>query len=259
MVFMGRQQKDLIGQKFGRLTVMALHEERNQYELERKLAGEIKQNRKFYICTCDCGNENISVSHSNLASGHATSCGCYHREKTKMVAVTYLKKYNEYDLSGDIGICHLDDSNEKVLFDIEDYDLIKNILWKLDESGYARGYDVVSKKYIRMHKIITNTNKDTIVDHINMNKLDNRKENFRFATHSQNRINSPVRSNNTTGIQGVTFENNKWRSRITVNNKSIHLGVFDDFNDAVITRLKAEKKYYKEFAMQRHLFDKYGI
>ena len=128
-----------------------------------------------------------------------------------------------------------------------------------DECGYARGYDVKTKRLVRMHKIITNTDKNTIIDHINRDKLDNRKENFRYATKSENRINSKTRTDNVSGIQGVRFEEGKWRVRISVNGKYVHLGMFNDFEEAVKTRLEAENKYYGEFAMQKNLFEKYGI
>ena len=110
-----------------------------------------------------------------------------------------------------------------------------------------------------MHKIITGTDEYITIDHINREKLDNRKENFRYATKSENRINSKIRTDNTSGIQGVRFEQGKWRARISVNGKYVHLGMFDNFQEAVKTRLEAEKKYYGEFAMQINLFEQYGI
>lgn len=180
------------------------------------------------------------------------------KEQQSKVAMKF-KKYNKYDLSGDYGICYLADTELKVFFDLEDYNLIKNILWKTDECGYARGYDVKTKRLVRMHKIITHTDENTIIDHINRDKLDNRKENFRYATKSENRINSKTRTNNTSGIQGVRYEEGKWRVRISVNGKYIHIGMFNDFEEAVKARLMAEKKYYGEFAMQINLFDKFGI
>lgn len=240
------------------MTVLKLDEERNIKELNRKLNGEIKQNCTYYICQCSCGNVK-SISKSNLQNGHTTSCGCYMKEQQSKVAMKYFKKYNKYDLSGDYGVCYLADTELKVYFDLEDYDLIKNILWKTDECGYARGYDVKTKRLVRMHKIITNTDEDEIIDHINRDKLDNRKENFRYATKSENRINSKTRTNNTSGIQGVRYEEGKWRVRIFVNGKNIHLGMFDDFDEAVKVRLMAEKEYYGEFSMQINLFDKYGV
>ena len=53
--------------------------------------------------------------------------------------------------------------------------------------------------------------------------------------------------------------NNKWMSSIEFNKKYIYLGRFIVKDDAIIARLKAEKKYYGEFAPQRHLFEEYGI
>lgn len=52
---------------------------------------------------------------------------------------------------------------------------------------------------------------------------------------------------------------NKWVAQITVNYKNIHLGTFEDKEDAIKRRLKAEKEYFKEYAPQQHLFEKYGI
>lgn len=249
--------EDLTGKTFSRLTVLKLDEERNFSELNRKLNGEIKQNGTFYICKCSCGNIK-SVSSSNLKSENVTSCGCYQKEKMQEIAMKR-KKYNKYNLLGEYGICYLADTNKEVCFDLEDYELIKDILWKTDECGYARGYDVKTKRYVRMHKIITGTDEYITIDHINREKLDNRKENFRYATKSENRINSKIRTDNTSGIQGVRFEQGKWRARISVNGKYVHLGMFDNFQEAVKTRLEAEKKYYGEFAMQINLFEQYGI
>ena len=53
--------------------------------------------------------------------------------------------------------------------------------------------------------------------------------------------------------------NDKWLAAIGVDNKFIYLGYFNKKKDAIIARLKAEKKYYGEFAPQRYLFNKYGI
>ena len=60
---------------------------------------------------------------------------------------------------------------------------------------------------------------------------------------------------------GVNWERrrNKWRSRIVVDEKEIYLGTFQNKEDAIKARLKAEAKYYGEFAPQRHLFEQYGI
>ena len=242
--------EDLINKQIGRLIVLELDHYRNEQEIQRKEKGEIKNNKIYYVCQCECGNFK-TVSRTELQNKKDLSCGCLTREK--------IKKYNRYIFLEDYGICFLADTNKEVLFDLEDYDKIKNIFWKTDECGYARGYDTITKRYVRMHKIITDTDQYTIIDHINRIKTDNRKKNFRYATKSQNRLNSKNRTNNTSGIQGVRYEQGKWRARITIDGKYKHLGMFEDFDDAVYARLQAEKKYYKEFAMQKHLFKQYGI
>lgn len=260
MIKRNKSFQDLTGQIFGNLLVIGLDENRNNIELNRKINGEIKQNKTYYLCKCNCGNpEILSVSSDNLKSKHTTSCGCYHKSQMSNLAMRCFKKYNTYDLTAEYGICYLNDTNLKVTFDLEDYPLIKNILWNTDECGYARGYDTKSKRLVRMHKLITNTDENVLIDHSNQNKLDNRKTNLRYATKSENRINSKLRTNNTSGVQGVGFERGKWRARITINKKYIHLGIFDKFEDAVIARLKAEKEYFGEFAPQRHLFEIYNI
>jgi len=65
--------------------------------------------------------------------------------------------------------------------------------------------------------------------------------------------------NNKTGITGVCIEKGKYRSDITYNKKRIFLGYYNNLEDATVARLKAEKKYFKEFAPQKHLYKEYGI
>jgi hypothetical protein len=63
-------------------------------------------------------------------------------------------------------------------------------------------------------------------------------------------MNHIISSNNTSGISGVNWDKNlqKWRARITVNYKRINLGVYANFEDAKIARLKAEEKYFGEYS-----------
>lgn len=103
--------------------------------------------------------------------------------------------------------------------------------------------------------------KNYVVDHVDRNKKDNRKSNLRFASLSNNRINSKLSSSNLSGIIGVSFEKDskKWRAFIKKNKKMIYLGRYLNFEEAVKARLTGEKKYYKEFAPQKHLYLKYGL
>ena len=99
-------------------------------------------------------------------------------------------------------------------------------------------------------------------DHINRNPLDNRKENLRPVTPTQNAQNNSLRYNSRSGIIGVNWHKRDevWESHIGVNNKVLYLGRFNDKNDAILARLNAEIKYFGvEFAPQKHLFEQYGI
>lgn len=67
--------------------------------------------------------------------------------------------------------------------------------------------------------------------------------------------------NNTSGVTGVSYNKKakKWTATIKKDNLTIRLGQFLDKNDAIIKRLKAEIKYFGEFAPQKDLFDEYKV
>lgn len=88
------------------------------------------------------------------------------------------------------------------------------------------------------------------VDHKNRNTLDNRIENLRLATSSQNQSNKGMRSDNTTGVRGVTWHkaSKKWRACISINGEHKHLGTFVNQDDAICAYNKAALLYHEEFA-----------
>jgi len=83
------------------------------------------------------------------------------------------------------------------------------------------------------------------IDHINHNRNDNRIENLREATGLDNNRNQSLNPTNSSGACGVSWhkQRNKWRAFVWLNNKQKHLGLFDDFDDAVAARLAANKQY----------------
>ena len=83
------------------------------------------------------------------------------------------------------------------------------------------------------------------IDHINGIKTDNRIRNLRDVTSSENKMNRGKQKNNTSGVTGVMWFTpaNLWTARIMHNKKVIDLGYFRNFEDAVLARRKAEKKY----------------
>lgn len=77
------------------------------------------------------------------------------------------------------------------------------------------------------------------IDHINGEKLDNRVENLRVATPTQNEWNKQR--------VGVRFESGKWRAKFTYQNKQYHIGMFDTREKAETAYLKTVSKYRQEF------------
>lgn len=89
-----------------------------------------------------------------------------------------------------------------------------------------------------------------VVDHINRNPLDNRRENLRLCTHRHNTWNGRAHSDGRTGIRGVSYRKKEktWVAYISINRKWTHLGYFKSKRKAVAVRKLAEKKFYREFA-----------
>jgi len=86
------------------------------------------------------------------------------------------------------------------------------------------------------------------IDHINGVKSDNRIENLRCATSSQNGANSRVSSNNTSGWCGVYKQGNIFRAQIHVNRKTHCLGTFTDSREAALAYNYAAEKFFGKFS-----------
>ena len=88
------------------------------------------------------------------------------------------------------------------------------------------------------------------LDHENDKKGDNRYDNLREATQSQNNHARPKPRHNTSGVVGVSWNRfcNRWVAHISVNGKSKHLGLFTDIASAKAVREAAARKYFGDFA-----------
>jgi len=85
------------------------------------------------------------------------------------------------------------------------------------------------------------------IDHIDGDRSNNRIDNLRIATRSQNRANSGTSKNNTSGIKGVNAHKNRFHARIMHNGTAIHLGSFKTVEEAAKARREAAERLHGEF------------
>lgn len=215
-----------IGSHFGKWTV--LEKDKNKYG--------------YSICQCMCGTIR-SVRNHCLTHDLSLSCG-------KCINKSY-KKGNVYDLTQDYGIGYTTNTNHPFLFDKEDYDLIKNYSWRED----GRGYIVTTlnnylksghNRTLQLHQLVKGVelsskfDKLKVIDHKNLNKADNQKNNLIITTQQNNVINRRVQKNNTTGATGVYIIGNSYRGCIVFNGKQYSKG-FPTMEQAIEWRKEQEK------------------
>src|SRR6476660_298673 len=109
-----------------------------------------------------------------------------------------------------------------------DFAELSTIRWVLSVGGYAD-----SSSCGTMHRLIMNYPDGMIVDHINGDPLDNRRENLRIVTHHQNAMNSARRSDNKTGYKGVAvLQSGLYRAQVIRLGVVHHLGIWTDAKSA---------------------------
>lgn len=234
---------DLTGQKFNRWTV--------------KRFAYIKNHKAYWYCDCDCGTKDAIVAGKSLKAEESKSCGCLQKERASEICKNK-RKYNDYDITSfDYGVGYTSNTGIPFLFDLEDYNLIKNYTWYEDKDGYILSHTETGT--IRLHRLVILKedikNQSIKIDHRYGVKYDNRKSELRIATIQENNRNKTYVSSATSGFIGVSYrkDRQKWRAYISVNNKQIPLGSYVMFTDAVKARLEAEIKYFEEFTYAFHV------
>lgn len=157
----------------------------------------------FVDCICVCGTIKKKIRVDALCSGQTRSCGCLAVENGRIQG-TASKQLNSYKFFDDYGVGYTNNRNAYgenfFLFDLEDYDKIKNYCWCFDKDGYL--FTMSDHKNIKMHRLILDCPKGLEIDHIHYiggrsTKNDNRKYNLRVCTHKENCTN---RIDKSTGI-----------------------------------------------------------
>lgn len=139
--------------------------------------------------------------------------------------------------------------------DAEDYEALMAFNWCRHNAGYAcRNTKNPPRKIVLMHRVITEAPDGMEVDHINGDRLDNRRCNLRVCTKQQNVLNQGKRSTNTSGYKGVTWRESKqrWVAQISIrrDGKSAtqYLGLFTDPAEASEVYKAAALRIRGEFA-----------
>lgn len=129
----------------------------------------------------------------------------------------------------------------------DDYNLVRQYSWTLGNHGYAQAR--IGGKYLLMHRVIMNPGPNLVVDHINHDKLDNRRENLRICTQAENMMNqnSNVGSSR---FKGVSWNKrtNKFEASVMRNLIRFHLGYFDSEKEAARAYDDKARELFGEFA-----------
>lgn len=155
--------------------------------------------------------------------------------------------YQRYEIKEDFAEIYIRSKGSYViaLIDIEDVDKCKNLgIWSLAKNGYISN----CKTGIYLHRFVMNCPDNLEVDHIYHNLLDNRKSKLRISTSSEQKMNTKIRKDNTSGHRGVWFDTSrqKWCARVQNKNKRV-MKRFDELEDAIAFCEEKRKELHQEF------------
>ena len=135
----------------------------------------------------------------------------------------------------------------ETIVDDKDYYKLKRYSWWFNTNTYVVGK--INKKSLLLSRFIMNCPKNKIVDHINGNRLDNRKSNLRIITRAENAQNKLSKINGSSKYIGVSYNKNlsQWKASITYNRTEMYLGRYSTELEAVHARDIKAKELNKTF------------
>ena len=137
--------------------------------------------------------------------------------------------------------------------DAADYVRLKDYTWFMSKEGYAVGFVPNGDGQFKlqyMHRLILQPDPGELTDHINGDRLDNRRENLRTATPRQNMQSKRVSGLSETKLKGVSRHKarGKYHARIQLEGIRYHLGFFEDAETAALAYDEAARRLFGEFA-----------
>lgn len=207
-----------------------------------------------WLCECSCKDHNlIIINGTHLRSGATLSCGCLGQERrqnantkhdktgTKLYRIWINMKSRCYNPNNEFYYCYGRKGIELCDEWKDDFESFYN--WSI-----LNGYD---------------ENLSSLECSIDRIDVDGNycPQNCRWVDSFCQAMNHGIQKNNRSGVRGVKWQSEagKWYAQIDIKNKRIHLGSFNNKNDAIIARLKAELKYLGDSAPQKYLFEQYKI
>ena len=176
---------------------------------------------------------------------------CGFEERNKSNSETFKKMYRNRrpeihvkDMPIGSSVIPLGINGDYAIIDQSDHDLISNYNWSITSNGYA-----FSTIVGYMHRFILSPKENEFIDHINHNKLDNRRANMRICNNQENSWNM-IPKKGTSKYKGVSWnkQEKKWCAQIRIKGLQTKIGFFEDEIEAAKSYDKAAKKHFGEFA-----------
>lgn len=138
------------------------------------------------------------------------------------------------------------------LVDDEDYGRVSAYTWSTSTTVQKRNYahSLINGKFIKLHRFILDAVPSTFVDHINGDTLDNRRQNLRLCTKTENNRNCVRKRTSESGYKGVHLSkrDGRWAAKTCVNRVRKHIGYFKTVEDAARAYDAAAKAFHGDFA-----------
>jgi hypothetical protein len=158
-------------------------------------------------------------------------------------------------IEGDVAYVPLSQGYEAVI-DAADVPIIAGYTWTAIKGGRtvyasrAMRLPCGKRRPRRIHQQLLNSPPGFFIDHIDGDGLNNRRSNLRYASRVENGQNAKLRSDNTSGFKGVSWDKKarKWRAHIQVNGRLRSLGTFDAPDIAHAAYVKAARESFGDFA-----------